>query len=170
MTIRQYSPDDLPGIRWLHDRTPPAGQISVRPQRWPEMLDDIPSHFEAFWVATEMQDGVEAIVGMAGVQVVHGTDPDVMGVPVPAEFLSALPTARLEAVRVAPERQRRGIGRDLTQTAIDWAVAHGFRRLILDTTVQQEAAVALYTSMGFHTLGITEFGRWQIAWLARDLE
>jgi ribosomal protein S18 acetylase RimI-like enzyme len=169
MLIRPYSPVDLPGIRWLHDRTPPAGQVSVRPQRWPEMLDDIPSHFEAFWIAVEMLDGVEAIVGMAGVQAVNGTDPDVMGVPVPPEYLADVPTARLEAVRVAPERQRRGVGRELTRTAIDWAVAHGFRRMILDTTVQQEAAIALYAAMGFSQLGVMDFDRWQIAWMAIDL-
>ena len=78
MHIRPYTPADLPAIRWLHDRTPPAGQVSVTPQRWPEMLDDIPAHFEAFWVATETQGGDEAIVGMAGLQVVRGTDPDLL--------------------------------------------------------------------------------------------
>ena len=141
----------------------------MRPQRWPEMLEDISTYFEAFWVATETQDDDEAIIGMAGVQAVNGTDPDVMGVPIPEGFLKDVPTARLEAVRVAPERQRRGVGRALTLTAIGWVSEHGYQRIILDTTVQQDAAIALYAAMGFSQLGVTDFGRWQIAWMALDL-
>jgi GNAT superfamily N-acetyltransferase len=134
------------------------------------MLEDIPGHFEVFWVAAETQGEDEAIIGMAGIQTVRGTDPDVMDVPVPEAFLMEVATARLEAVRLAPERQRRGVGRALTQTAIEWARKHGYHRMILDTTIQQEAAIALYAAMGFSQLGVTDFGRWQIAWMALDLD
>ena len=166
---RLYEPSDQAGIRWLHDRTPPAGSVSVRPQRWPPMLDDIPANFDAFWVATEQEDGEEAIIGMAGVQTVRDADPDVMGVTIPEALLSAVLTARLEAVRVAPERQRKGIGRALTQTVIDWARGHGYQRLILDTTLRREAAIGLYESMGFRRLGETRFGRWDVAWFELNL-
>jgi ribosomal protein S18 acetylase RimI-like enzyme len=169
MRIRAYTPSDLAGIRWLHDRTPPAGQVSARPQRWPAGLDEIEANFAAFFVAIEPQGDEEVIVGMAGIQPVHGAEPDLMGVPVPEELIVNAPTVRLEAVRVAPERQRRGIGRALTRIAIQWAEVHGFERMLLDTTSEQEAAIALYESEGFRRIGTSEFGRWQIVWMALDM-
>jgi hypothetical protein len=63
MFVRPCQPSDLPQLRWLHQRTPPAGQISTGPQPWPEDLDDIPNNYAAFWVAVERTREGEAIVG-----------------------------------------------------------------------------------------------------------
>lgn len=160
--IRTCDPSDQPQIRWLHQRTPPAGQVSTSPQPWPEDLDNIPDNYAAFWVAVERNSGVKAIVGMVGLERVIAAS--VTGVPVP-EFLDTTPpTARLDWMRVAPERQRRGIGRMLTQTAIDWARDNGYRAIILETTPQQEAAVALYEAMGFTERVRSMTGRYELVW------
>ena len=166
LSIRLFEPGDLPALRWLHDRTPPAGQVATRPQPWPAALNDIPANFEAFWVATETAWDGEAIVGMAGLA--RAGSP--AGMAPLADFLEVTPlTARLDYVRVAPERQRRGIGRRLTATALEWAAGHGFQEVILDTTAQQEAAVALYRSLGFEEAGRSMLGRWELVWFRLDL-
>jgi putative acetyltransferase len=46
-----------------------------------------------------------------------------------------------------------GMGRRLVQRAIDRARAVGYQRLELETAAVLEAAVALYRSMGFQTVG-----------------
>ena len=164
--IRPYKPSDQPGVRWLHDRTPPAGQPASRPQPWPEALEDIAANFLLFLVAVEPVWDGEAIVGMAGLT--RAGAPSEM-TPLPAFVSSDPQTARLDYVRVAPERQRRGIGRALTQAAIEWAGQNGYRRVVLETTPEQAAAVGLYTAMGFSEIGRSTIGRWELAWFELSL-
>jgi GNAT superfamily N-acetyltransferase len=164
--VRTYQASDLEQVRWLHDRTPHAGSVATPPQGWFAEIDDIPANFDAFWVAVESGLEEDAIVGTAGAERV-GTKP--VTVPMPDLLLSDSPTLRLHSMRVAPERQRRGVGRLLTQTAIDWARVHGYRSLILDTTVQQEPAIELYKSMGFRVAGHSSLGAHDLVWMALDL-
>src|SRR5687768_15248704 len=113
--VRRLMPADLPAIRALHDRTPPTGQAYTGPQPWPAALDDIPRNFGAFWVAVEGTGKDESVVGMAGLA---DASRSTGGVPVPDFIDLSRGVVRLDYVRVAPERQRQGIGRALTQTAI----------------------------------------------------
>jgi ribosomal protein S18 acetylase RimI-like enzyme len=160
--IRPFRQSDFEQVRWLHQRTPPAGQVAVRPQSWRPELDDIPANFDAFWVVLEPAEDEDAIVGMAGVEQV-GTREDL--VPLPESLAIEGRTARVHAMRVAPERQRRGIGRMLTQTAIDWARDQGYEAIVLETTPEQQAAVALYESMGFKEVGRSKLGEYDLVWL-----
>lgn len=162
ISIRPYRPSDQPQIRSLHDRTPPAGSPYLGPQVWFPDLDDIPSNFLAFWVATQAAGDGETIVGMVGVE-----EPDD---EVPPSVLRERPgVLRLQHMRVAPERQRQGLGRRLTQTVIDWARNHAYSVLILETTPQQEAAVKLYEHMGFHQVARSMIGKWELVWFERPL-
>ena len=89
--------------------------------------------------------------------------------PVP-DFLGTLEkTGRIDYVRVAPERQRRGVGRQLTETAIAWAHDAGFARLVLETTPQQKAAVALYEATGFRERGRSRSGPYELVWFELKL-
>ena len=107
ITVRPYRHYDYDQFRWLRDRTPPAGQISREPTPWKEFLDDIDSNFIGAWVAVETEEDQESIVGSAMVQKV---EVESVGPPVPNALRVRTPAVRLHEFRVAPERQRRGIG------------------------------------------------------------
>lgn len=160
--LRLYQSGDQDQIEWLHKRTPAAGQVAWREATVPDDLLRIPESFAAFWVAVEaLHDQSEAIVGMVGMTRVGAV---AVGPPVP-DFLRTPPgTARLHRMRVAPERWRRGIGRELAQAAVDWARKEKFASVILETTPQQEAAVSLYRSLGFVERGRSMFGPYELAW------
>jgi GNAT superfamily N-acetyltransferase len=163
--VRAYLSSDQPQVRWLHDRTPPAGRIASAPQAWPPELDAILEHFLVFWVALEPDESDEHLVGMVGLE---RTDSG-SGVPVPSFVDVSRRVARLDVMRVAPERQRLGIGRLLGRTAIEWARDRGYEAVILETTPQQEAAVALYKHLGFAEVGRTTYGRWRVVWFELPL-
>ncbi len=164
VSVRSYQPSDQVQIRWLHGRTPPAGQVATRPQPWPDDLERISESYIAFWVAVEPFDDSETVVGMVGLSdprlLVQSPHSDSVVLPVPQLLILDESTLRMDRIRVAPERQRRGIGRLLTQTTIDWARVRGYQRLILDTTSEQAAAIALYEALGFQERGRTAHGRW----------
>lgn len=169
-TIRPYEPVDQTGVWALHDRTPPSGSLAGElPQRWPDDLDRIPELFRAFWVVTTERDGRQEIIGMVGVKTVDDEAPDV-----PAHLFAGegdrARTIRLLRMRIAPEWQRRGIGSGLVETVVDWARESGYRSVILETTVQQEPAIALYRRHGFTETGRSVLGRYTLVWMRRDLD
>lgn len=90
-------------------------------------------------------------------------------VPVPDSIDAAEPTARLHHVTVAPERWRQGIGRRLVLTAVEWARQTGYKAVTLNTTPQQEAAVALYEATGFTDVGRSWAGPYELVWFRMDL-
>ena len=57
--------------------------------------------------------------------------------------------AWLEDVFVEPQARGRGIGRALTEACVECARARGCRRIQLDANERNEAALALYRSLGF---------------------
>jgi GNAT superfamily N-acetyltransferase len=107
----------------------------------------------------------DAIVGMAGVQDVGMDSIE----PALAPFINAESAMRLHRVSVAPERWRHGIGSELVRTALEWARLNNHSSFVLETTPQQEAAVALYVATGFTEIGRTKFGVWDIIWFEQPL-
>jgi GNAT superfamily N-acetyltransferase len=121
----------------------------------------------ALWVAVEQGTGspaatpdTDAIVGVVGFERPGAG----LSVPPPEFITFDEHPLRLDLMRVAPERQRRGIGRMLMTTAIDWARANGYGRIVLDTTPQQEAAVELYEACCFIDRGRSIIGRYELVW------
>jgi GNAT superfamily N-acetyltransferase len=165
-TIRPYQPSDQSQIEWLlYSRTPPAGQVAWRPLSLPDDLRRISDRFVSFWVATEPIPGGEALVGMTAVADARIA----IDVPVPEFIEVSERTARLHHVAIAPERWRRGIGRRLELTAMEWASQNNCRTAILNPTPQQEAAVTLYEATGFTDVGRTWAGLYEIAWFCMEL-
>lgn len=165
-TIRPYEPADRAGVRALHDRTPPAGSPPGKlPQRWPEDLDRIPELFRAFWVVTTGLDGNDEVIGMAGVKAV---DAEVPAHLFPGD-VDRTGTIQLLRMRIAPEWQRRGIGSGLVATVVAWARESGYRSVILETTVEQAPAVALYRRHGFAEIGRSTLEHYTLVWMRRDL-
>lgn len=56
----------------------------------------------------------------------------------------------ITAVEVAPEHRRGGLGRALTRALEAWGRTHGAFRSHLQVAAANEAAVALYQSLGYH--------------------
>jgi GNAT superfamily N-acetyltransferase len=163
--IRPYQPSDQPGIEWLYSRTPPWGRTYPRPQPVPEHLTRIEEVCQRALVAVEQDRAGEAIVGFLAL-----TQPDSPeGVPAPEFIDLSRPATRIHWLLVAPERWRHGIGRRLVGAALDWSRGQGFATLMLDTTADQEGAVAFYLAMGFHEAGRTRFRDWEIVWFVLPL-
>lgn len=160
ISIRSFRDGDAAAIRELHDRTPPAGSpASPVPPPWPSNLDDIPRRFLAFWVAAI--DG--KIVGMAGLVAV-GKD---VSEPVLSGIASWEDVVRLTRMRVAPEWQRCGIGSRLVTTVLSWAREQGRTHVVLETTAEQAAAIALYRRHGFAEVSRSTRGPWELVWMRR---
>ena len=61
-------------------------------------------------------------------------------------------TAELKRMYVTPALRGRGLGRRLVAALEAEARALGVRRLVLETGVRQDAALALYRATGFHPI------------------
>jgi ribosomal protein S18 acetylase RimI-like enzyme len=160
--IRHYRAEDQPGVEWLYARTPPWGQTYARPQPVPDDLLNITDHYNALLVAVEQTAGGEAVVGMTAIAQ-PSADP-IVSIP---DFIDlSITTTRLRHVVVAPERWRLGIGRTLVEAALHWCGSNGYKQVVLETTTEQEAALALYDAMGFARLGKSTIGRFELVWFA----
>lgn len=155
--MRLYQQADQAEVRALHDRTPPAGSDHTTSQPWPSDLDHIQHSYLAFWVAIEPDDTGQRVVGFTGLE---AAGPDVPGLVLRGRS----GVVRLKRMRVAPERQRQGIGTRLTAAAIAWVREHGLNGLIVETTPQQIAAICLYQQMGFTEVGCSTVGQFELVW------
>jgi GNAT superfamily N-acetyltransferase len=167
VSIRRYEPADQPGLHWLYERTPPAGQVSVR--RYERLADDIEQlqdYYDAIWVAVEPTLDGDAIVGGAMLERVGEKS---IGVPLADCVDTSRRLGRLHHVSVAPERQRRGIGRRLMDAAIECARAEGYEALVLETTTEQAGAIAFYEALGWTEIGRSSFHRWEMVWFEMKL-
>lgn len=61
--------------------------------------------------------------------------------------------AMLHALHVAPSLRRQGSAVNIMRKAADWAQDHGAKELFLAVTCQNEAANALYASLGMRIVG-----------------
>lgn len=68
---------------------------------------------------------------------------------------SGMPSAIVEDVVVAPERQGQGIGRQLMAHALQQARVAGCYKLALSSNAKRQAAHAFYESLGFQRHGLS---------------
>jgi ribosomal protein S18 acetylase RimI-like enzyme len=113
------------------------------------------------WVALDDDIGGEAVVGFAAASAVTDSADDAL----PEFFDLRKRWGRVRWVSVAPERWRLGIGRRLTATAVERLLEIGCEGICLETTETQEAAIALYESMGFVERGRTTIHIWTQVWM-----
>ena len=142
-----------------------SSEVIASPQRdretaYARHIEQISENYEAFWVAVEPMPDGEAVVGMLAVAAIGAQS----GVPEPAFIDRSIRADRVHWLLVAPERQRRGIGRRLVDAAIAWARANGYEALLLDTTTEQQAAVAFYEALDFSEVGRSTVRRWELVW------
>ncbi len=117
-------------------------------------------------MAVEQDIAGESLSGLTAVSLMTDAEKDDL-----PEFVQHVPNmSRIHWVSVAPERWRLGVGRQLTERAIEWAVGQGSRRVVLSTTVQQRGAIALYESLGFVERGRETRDRWTSAYMVLELQ
>jgi len=78
-------------------------------------------------------------------------------------------TAEVKRMRVHPATQRHGFGRAILLRLEERAIRLGYRRLVLDTTERQVAAIALYRSEGFVESGRGEVWGFPCIFFAKEL-
>lgn len=162
MRIREYLPSDQPRVEWLFARTPPWGRTYAAPQALPGELEQPLASFPGgCWVALDDDIGGEAVVGFSAASRVSGVPDDTL----PAFFDRSRSWGRVRWVSVAPERWRLGIGRRLTETAVAELMRSGCDGICLETTDEQQGAIALYESMGFVERGRTRVDVWTMVWM-----
>lgn len=59
----------------------------------------------------------------------------------------------LQRLSVSPERQREGIGRALVLDSLEWMTRCRVQRVLVNTAVDNHAALTLYQSLGFRRVG-----------------
>lgn len=98
-------------------------------------LEDLERHYihnESAWLwVAEGQPGEPSLLGMVAVRVV-GDD-----------------VAELRRLRVHNDFRKQGIGRALVEHALQHCRQHEFLKVVLDTFVEQHAAIGLFEQFGF---------------------
>jgi GNAT superfamily N-acetyltransferase len=129
--IRVLLPEDRPGILRIIKAVYDDFNYVMDLQEFERDLVDIHSSYQdaggEFWVL----DAGGVIAGCVGV------------VPKDAE------TCELKRLYLLKSYRRRGWGTRLVRTVQGWAIAHGFRRMVLWSDVLFEPAHRLYAKLGF---------------------
>lgn len=103
--------------------------------------------FEDPWGADAIRD-IIAMPGTFGLMAMSGDD-------IPGFVLARVAgdEAEILTVAVAESHRRRGLGRRLIEAAAAAAIAGGANVLFLEVAEDNPAAIALYRSLGFETVG-----------------
>lgn len=140
LEIRRIRPDEDARVRELN-RTAMA--------ETPEWIDDGPEPDLQDVEGTYLVDGSEFLVGVHEGRIVATgayTPPHAWK----GEYLDVDDeTAELTRMRVAPEWQGRGVGRSMYAELARRARADGYRRFVLDTGAENDAARGFYEGLGF---------------------
>jgi L-amino acid N-acyltransferase YncA len=118
---------------------------------------------------TEMARRMDSLVGDGFPYIVAASGGVLAGYAYAGPFRSR-PAYRLtieNSVYIAPDMQRRGVGRALLAALIETCQAHGFRQMIavIGDSTRQAASIGLHEALGFHHVGILKdvgfkHGRW----------
>jgi len=75
----------------------------------------------------------------------------------------------IKRLRVDPAARRAGIGRRLSEVAVNWCGDRRFGAAILKTSAAQLPAIALYEKLAFREVGRTFSGKSEWVWPEREL-
>jgi ribosomal protein S18 acetylase RimI-like enzyme len=133
--LRRVLDSDMPAVWRLHDAALEAAGAHGGSGPWEDDLRDIAEVYLA--AGGEFLVGVEngEVIAMGGL-VRRSTE-----------------ASEIKRMRVSPDRQRRGFGRQLLEALEKSAQDRGYRVIYLDTTADQLAAQRLYESAGYEKTG-----------------
>jgi ribosomal protein S18 acetylase RimI-like enzyme len=149
--LRSFQGDDAAAVRKLHDAALEDAGVHGGRGPWEDDLRDI--------AATYLESGGDFLVGLAGVELVG------MG-----GFLRRTSEqAEIKRMRVHPEFQRRGLGRQILEELEARIQALDYSEIRLDTTEGQVAARRLYEGAGYRETGRRQQGRFLFIDYAKSL-
>ncbi|CAN5361266.1 N/A [soil metagenome] len=128
--LRRATPDDLDALMTLEDAIYPDDAWAID-----NMRAELASPHGYYLVAEPVEGG--AVVAYAGLLAPLGTG-----------------QGDIQTVTVAPEARRHGLARTLMLQLINEARRRGAEELFLEVRVDNEAAQALYTELGFETVSV----------------
>jgi GNAT superfamily N-acetyltransferase len=183
--IRAYRAEDLPRVEALESRIQPyrpEDQVDVEAMfaralqaqqaddpRWmaiPLMPPQpISQELAAFWVAQQGEKLDTPLAGIVGVESFCAGKVMSARLELAQDWQARGNVGELRRLRVAPEMRGHGLGTRLCQTVIEWARAHGYRTLVVNTTTPQIPALDLYRKMGFRDVALSFIGRYELIWL-----
>ena len=132
LQIRRYEPRDNETVRWLHEFALRRAGIYIEEEDW---YDEDLGAVESFY----LENGGEFLVGTIEDEIV------MMG----ALGKTGPDRAEIKRMRVAPEFQGRGFGKEMLAPLEKRAAELGYATLHLDTAVQQKVARNLYEVNGY---------------------
>jgi ribosomal protein S18 acetylase RimI-like enzyme len=97
-------------------------------------------------------------------------DPAWVGIALGVRWVREPDVVHLYAMWVDPAVRRRGAGRALVEDVVGWSAGLGVRAVMLDVTVSNDAAAALYGSTGFVDTGERRPLRERSAAMVRTME
>ncbi|MDQ4048226.1 MAG: GNAT family N-acetyltransferase [Actinomycetota bacterium] len=151
MRLRRYRDEDREAVWHLHNLALEHAGAHGGSGPWDDDLNAI--------AETYLERGGEFLVGLEGRQIVA------MG----ALRRCDADCAELKRMRVHPAVQRRGLGRHLLHRLEERALELGYRRLVLDTTVRQQAAQALYRKEGYQETGRRRAGAFELIFFEKQV-
>jgi ribosomal protein S18 acetylase RimI-like enzyme len=149
--VRRYQPGDRQAVWDLHNLALHDAQAHGGNGPWDADLRAIESSY--------LDEGGEFLVGTIGRRVVA------MG----ALRRVSVERAAITRTRVHPAFQRRGFARRILHELERTATRLGYSGLMLDTTVEQTAAQALYRAAGYRETGRGTLGRFEVIYFAKSL-
>lgn len=114
-------------------------------------LKNIPEVYEGSGGTFVVAEADGAIIGMGALRRVDDT------------------TVEVKRMRVLPEFQGKGLGTKLLNFLEDKAKKLGYKRLVLDTSIKQEAALHLYTKYGYREYKRGEIAGWETIWMQKEI-
>lgn len=134
--IRGFQDKDFDQVWDLHEKAFQGTMTFLGHGPWDEDLKHIPSVYTenggAFFVMEERSGRTSPkIIGMGAIKKVN------------------VQTAEIKRMRISPPYQGRGLGGRILHFLEKKAKELGYKKLLLDTTVEQKTALHLYTKNGF---------------------
>jgi ribosomal protein S18 acetylase RimI-like enzyme len=118
---------------------------------WDEDLKNIPTVYDEAGGAFIIAETQGRIVGMGALRRVNGE------------------TAEIKRMRVQPEFQGQGLGTRMLKLLESKAKEFGYVKLILDTSLLQQAALHIYSKYGYKEYKRGELGGLTTVWMEKDI-
>ena len=146
--IRPIRTDEIPAAKRI------VYSVAYRILGWDGTLEDSIEQFEAKGQLTDMDNVQQHYFSNRGLFLAALDAGTLVGTGAVRKIDDA--TAELKRMWLLEEYQGKGIGYRLITRLFDFARGQGYERIILETSIQQERAIAFYRQIGFIDMQIPD--------------